>query len=96
MHALDAAVLFRKVLESAPGGTAWHAVADEGDTVLDIATVVGRRLGLPVQQVPEANFGPFGPIFAMDQPASSAHTRKALEWQPTHPSLLADLENLQP
>jgi hypothetical protein len=49
-----------------------------------------------VQPVPEKNFGPFGPIFAMDQPASGARTRDALGWQPTHPSLLEDLENIQP
>jgi len=96
VHALDAAVLFRLVLESAPAGTNWHAVADEGDRVLDIATVVGRRLNLPVQAVPQESFGPFGPIFAMDQPASSLHTREAIGWQPTHPSLLEDLETLQP
>ncbi len=96
VHALDAAVLFRLALESAPAGTSWHAVADEGGTVRDIATVIGRRLNLPVQPVPEETFGPFGPIFAMDQPASSAHTREALGWQPTHPSLLEDLENIQP
>jgi nucleoside-diphosphate-sugar epimerase len=96
VHALDAAVLFRLALESAPAGTAWHAVADEGDAVRDIATVVGRRLGLPIEAVSEETFGPFGPIFAMDQPASSAHTRDALGWQPTHPSLLEDLENIQP
>jgi nucleoside-diphosphate-sugar epimerase len=96
VHARDAAVLFRLVLESAPAGTAWHAVADEGDAVRDIAAVVGRRLGLPVEPIPQESFGPFGPIFAMDQPASSAHTRAALGWKPTHPSLLADLENVQP
>jgi nucleoside-diphosphate-sugar epimerase len=96
VHALDAAVLFRLVLESAPAGTAWHAVADEGDAVRDIAAVVGRRLGLPVGPVSPDAFGPFGPIFAADQPASSAATRAALGWHPTHPSLLADLENLQP
>ena len=44
----------------------------------------------------QENFGPLGPIFAMDQPASSAHTRDALGWQPTHPSLLDDLENIRP
>ncbi|MFJ9034847.1 SDR family oxidoreductase [Streptomyces sp. NPDC102274] len=96
VHALDAAVLFRLVLESAPAGTSWHAVGDEGDAVRDIATVIGRRLGLPVEEVPQENFGPFGPIFAMDQPASSAHTRDALGWQPTHSGLLEDLENIQP
>lgn len=96
VHALDAAVLFRLALEQAPAGTAWHAVADEGDAVRDIAAVIGRRLGLPVQQVPLENYGPIGPIFAMDQPSSSAHTRQTLGWQPKHPSLLDDLENIQP
>ncbi|GGL92324.1 SDR family oxidoreductase [Nakamurella endophytica] len=96
VHALDAAVLFRLALEAAPAGTAWHAVADEGDTVRDIATVIGRRLGLPVASAPEENFGPLGAIFALDQPSSSARTREVLGWQPTHPSLLEDLENLRP
>ncbi|MEU6128421.1 SDR family oxidoreductase [Saccharopolyspora sp. NPDC047091] len=96
VHARDAAALFRLALESAPGGTAWHAVADEGDAVRDIAAVIGRRLGLPVAQVPAETFGPFGPIFAADQPASSTRTREALGWRPTHPSLLADLENVRP
>jgi nucleoside-diphosphate-sugar epimerase len=96
VHARDAAVLFRLALESAPAGTVWHAVADEGDAVRDIATVIGRRLGLPVEQVPDETFGPFGPIFAMDQPSSSTLTREALGWEPTHPALLADLENIEP
>ncbi|MFB9835405.1 SDR family oxidoreductase [Actinoallomurus acaciae] len=96
VHALDAAVLFRLALESAPAGTSWHAVADEGDAVRDIATVIGRRLGLPVGPVPQETFGPFGPIFAMDQPASSVHTRDTLGWRPTHAGLLEDLENIQP
>lgn len=96
VHALDAAVLFRLALERGEAGTSWHAVADEGVAVRDIAAVIGRRLGIPVQQVPEENFGPLGPVFAMDQPASSAHTRQALGWEPTHPGLLEDLENIRP
>jgi nucleoside-diphosphate-sugar epimerase len=96
VHALDAAVLFRLVLEMAPAGTAWHAVADEGDAVREIAAVIGRRLGLAVRAAPEELFGPLGAIFAADQPSSSAYTREALGWRPRHPSLLADLENIQP
>jgi nucleoside-diphosphate-sugar epimerase len=96
VHALDAAVLFRLALERAPAGTGWHAVADEGDAVRDIASVIGRRLDLPVEAVPEERFGPLGPIFAMDQPASSTRTQQALHWKPVHPSLLEDLENLRP
>ena len=96
VHARDAASLFRLVLEKAPAGTAWHAVDDEGDAVRDIAAVIGRRLDLPVRSVPEETFGPIGPIFALDQPASSAYTRATLGWQPRHPRLLADLENIRP
>jgi len=96
VHALDTAVLFRLVLESAPAGSAWHAVADEGDAVRDIAAVIGRRLGLAVEAVPQQMFGPLGPILATDQPSSSAHTRQTLGWQPVHPGLLEDLENIQP
>lgn len=95
VHALDAAVLFRLALENAPAGTSWHAVADEGDAVRDIATVIGRRLGLPVEPVPQDTFGPLGAIFAVDQPSSSCHTREGLGWEPGHPSLLEDLENIQ-
>lgn len=96
VHALDAAVLFRLALESAPAGSSWHAVDDEGDAVRDIATVIGRRLGLPVESVPQETYGPLGAIFAADQPASSARTRTGLGWEPTHPKLLADLENIRP
>ncbi|MDO9379669.1 MAG: SDR family oxidoreductase [Nocardioidaceae bacterium] len=96
VHALDAAVLVRLALEAAPAGSVWHAVADEGDRVRDIAAVIGRRLELPVLSVPEDTFGPLGSIFAIDGPASSAHTRRELGWEPIHPSLLEDLENLQP
>ena len=96
VHALDAAVLFRLALELAPAGTSWHGVADEGDAVRDIAAVIGRRLGLPVKEVPQETFGPLGPIFAADQPSSGAHTQEALGWAPKHPSLLQDLENIQP
>ncbi|WP_086705644.1 SDR family oxidoreductase [Streptomyces antimycoticus] len=96
VHALDAAVLFRLALERAPAGSSWHAVADEGDKVRDIAAVIGRRLDVPVESVSSETYGPLGPIFATDQPSSSTHTREALGWEPKHPSLLEDLENIQP
>ncbi|MET8796869.1 SDR family oxidoreductase [Nocardia sp. NPDC004568] len=96
VHALDAAVLFRLALEKAEAGTSWHAVADEGDEVRDIAAAIGRRLGLPVEPVPTDTYGPLGPIFATDQPSSSVRTQQVLGWKPEHPGLLADLENLRP
>jgi nucleoside-diphosphate-sugar epimerase len=71
-------------------------VSDQGDAVRDIATVIGRRLGLPVEAVSQETFGPLGPIFATDQPSTSTHTRQALGWEPRQLSLLEDLENIQP
>ena len=96
VHALDAAALFRIALERAESGTSWHAVADEGDKVQDIAAVIGRRLILPVESVAAKFFGALGPIFLADQPSSSTYTRKTLGWTPTHPGLLEDLENIVP
>lgn len=95
VHTLDAAALFRLALERGPAGSVWHAVADEGDAVRDIAEVIGRRLGLAVESRPAEAFGPLGAVFALDQPSSSAHTRKTLGWTPSHPSLLDDLENIE-
>ena len=68
--------------------------ADGREGVALLKFGAGRHRGL--EAVPEENFGPFGPIFAMDQPSSSARTRDALGWHPAHPSLLEDLENIQP
>jgi len=38
------------------------------------------------------HFGWIGAFFAVDAPASSALTQERLAWQPTHPGLIADLE----
>jgi nucleoside-diphosphate-sugar epimerase len=92
VHRLDAARLFRLALEQAPAGSVLHAVADEGDAMRDIAAVIGRHLNVPTEPVPAETFGFLGAIFAIDQPASSALTRDRFGWQPTHPSLLTDLE----
>jgi nucleoside-diphosphate-sugar epimerase len=92
VHRRDAASLFRLMIEKGEPGASVNAVGDEGDTMLEIATVIGAQLGLPVQQVPAEAFGPLGQIFEMDQPATSAWTRETYGWEPTHPSLLADLE----
>ena len=60
----------------------------------DIVEVIGRRLGVPVEAVAPEAFGPLGPIFAIDQPASSAYTQETMGWKPTRLSLLQDLENI--
>lgn len=92
VHRDDAAALFRLALEQAPPGSVLHAVGDEGDPMRAIADVIGRRLGVPVQSAPAEDFGPLGATFAIDQPSSSALTRRRFGWNPSHPSLLDDLE----
>lgn len=91
VHVLDAAQLFRLVLEGAEPGTVAHAVADEGDPMRALAEAVGRGLNVPTASVPAESFGFLGAVFAIDQPASSELTRELFGWQPTHPSLLEDL-----
>jgi nucleoside-diphosphate-sugar epimerase len=96
VHRLDAALLFRLAIEKAPAGSVLHAVADEGVPTRKIADIIGAKLGLPVESVPPeaaaAHFGWLGRFFAIDQPASSAITRKRMDWTPTHPGLIEDLE----
>jgi nucleoside-diphosphate-sugar epimerase len=96
VHRLDAAQLCRLALEKAPPGSNLHAVADEGVAIRDVATVIGKHLKLPVVSItPEKaadHFGWLGRFLAFDSPASNALTRELLGWQPTHPGLLADLD----
>jgi hypothetical protein len=56
-----------------------------------IAETIGRELGVPTEAVAAESFGPLGTIFGVERPASSALTRERFAWQPTHPSLLEDL-----
>ena len=95
-HRLDAARLYRLILESASAAGRYHAVADEGVPFRQIAEVIGRRLGLPVVSKPPeeaaAHFGFLGMFVGLDCPASSAKTQDALGWRPTQPGLIADLD----
>ena len=95
VHTLDAAHLYRLVLEAAPAGSRWHAVAEEALPFRDIAETIGSRLGLATRSLrPEeapTYFGAFLSFARMNCPASSLHTRNALDWTPTHNTLLEDL-----
>ena len=99
VHRLDAAHLYRLALEKGRAGARYHAVAEEGVPVRDIAEVIGRRLKLPVvAKSPEEaadHFGWLAPFAAIDCVASSERTREQLGWHPTAlPGLIADLEPL--
>src|SRR5262249_4989064 len=96
VHRLDAARLFRLAIEQAPAGTRLHAIGDEGVTMRDLATAIGKKLGVPVvSKTPDeaaAHFSFFAALVGMDQPASATRTRELLDWQPREIGLLADFE----
>jgi nucleoside-diphosphate-sugar epimerase len=96
VNRLDAAELFRLVLEKGAPGARYHGVAEEGVEFRHIAEVIGRRLGVPVvSQSPEeaaAHFGWFAHFAALDNPTSSRHTREVLGWQPRERGLIPDLD----
>lgn len=97
VHRLDAANLFRLVVESDfPGGSRFHGIAEEGVAFKRIAEVIARRLDVAlVSKTPEQaaeHFGFFAHFVALDAPAASRKTREALGWQPQQPGLIADLD----
>ncbi len=93
---VDAARLARLAVEAAPAGSVLHAVGDEGVPFRDIARTIGRQLDIPAVSVTPADaaehFGHLGHFVGLDSPATAAITRALLGWQPTGPSLLADLD----
>ena len=97
-HVTDVARLYRLALERHEAGARYNAVAEEGVPVRQIAEVIGAGLGVPaVSLSPAEAAGHFGwlALFAgLDLPASSAWTREWLGWEPTGPSLIADLEQM--
>jgi nucleoside-diphosphate-sugar epimerase len=95
-HRLDVAHLFKLALEGTPAGSILHAVAEEGVPIREIAAVIGKHLELPVAAIaPDeatAHFGFLAGFLGLDSPASSERTRSLLDWHPTHPGLIEDLD----
>src|SRR5579864_7857104 len=96
VHRLDAARLYRLVLEKGSTGARYHGIGDEGVPTREIAEVIGRRLSLAMasksQEQATEHFGWIGLFFGMGVVASSAVTREKLGWLPAHVGLLYDLE----
>jgi nucleoside-diphosphate-sugar epimerase len=99
VHVLDAARLYRLALEKLETGARYHAVAEEGVSMRDIAEVIGRGLQVPVisvsQEEAPTHFGWLAAFAGRDLPASGALTQKLLAWRPTGPGLIADLEQMR-
>ena len=95
-HISDVARLYRLAFEKAEPGSIYHAVDEEGVSMKAIAEALGRGLKVPVVSIKpeeaEAHFGWLARFAGHDMPASSAFTRQKLNWKPTGPGLIADLD----
>jgi nucleoside-diphosphate-sugar epimerase len=100
VHLVDAAYLYRLALEKGSAGAKYHAIAEEGVPLREIAEAIGGGLKVPVvAKSPEEaaeHFGWLGLFVGMDCPASSALTQKRLGWRPTaQPGMIADLDHMR-
>ena len=97
-HVSDVARLYVLAIERAGAGARYHAVAEEAITARSIAETLAEGLRIPAVSVPpeEASdhFGWMAMFVGLDMPASSAWTRKTLDWTPTGPGLIADLKRM--
>lgn len=97
-HVTDVARLYRLALDQHEPGARWHAVAEEGVPVREIAEVIGAGLGVPVTSLSAdeaaAHFGWLASFAGMDIPVSGARTRERLGWEPTGPGVLDDLRHM--
>jgi nucleoside-diphosphate-sugar epimerase len=97
VHREDAASLFRLALEQG-NSQAFHGAGEEGVSLKSIAEKVADGLGIPARSLTPEEAQSYFPspflavVFATDAPASNAMTRQALGWDPTHPTLLEDIE----
>lgn len=95
VHRLDAAVMYRLIIEQQPVQRVFHAVAEEGVPFRRIATAIGEALHLPTVskegKEAEAHFGWFTHFAAINCLASSEQSRETLSWKPVQNSLMEDL-----
>lgn len=96
VHRLDAAHLFRLVLEKGSAGANYHGVAEEGIAFRNIAEDIGRGVNVPIvsksREEAATHFGWIAHFAGTDAPASSKLTQERLGWRPVQPKLLTDLE----
>jgi nucleoside-diphosphate-sugar epimerase len=95
VHRLDAAHLYRLILEKGEAGATYHGIADEGIPTREIAEAIGHGLNVPVvsksPEVAADHLGWIARFFGIDCPASSALTQELLGWRPAQPGIIADL-----
>jgi len=97
-HVSDVARLYRLAFEKAEPGAIYHAVDEEGVSMKAIVEAHARGLKVPVISIKpekaEAHFGWLARFAEHDMPSSSALTQEKLNWKPTGPGLIADLDGM--
>jgi len=97
-HVSAVAALYRLALEKAEAGSIYHAVDEEGVTMKEIVEAHGRGLKVPVVSInpaeAEAHFGWIARFAMHDMPSSSLVTQRKLNWKPSGPGLIADLDGM--
>jgi nucleoside-diphosphate-sugar epimerase len=97
-HVSDVARLYRLAFEKVEPGAIYHAVDEEGVPMKAIAEAHGRGLKVPVVSIKpqdaESHFGWLARFATLDMASSSAITQQKLNWHPTGPGLIADLDNM--
>src|ERR1700744_398065 len=88
-HISDVARLYRLALEKGTAGARYHAVAEEGVALKDIATAIGRGLNVPVisisQEHAQEHFGFLGFFAGRDPLTSSARPVQSSDGTPRAP-----------
>lgn len=96
-HTRDVGVLYRLALEKAPAGTRLHGAADEGVPFRTVAETIASRLGVEAKSVTPQEapqyLGFLADFAQLDGPVSAARTRGLLDWAPTRPGWVEDVES---
>ncbi|KEF60032.1 alcohol dehydrogenase [Exophiala aquamarina CBS 119918] len=91
-HRLDTAKTYLLALEKAAAGSVFHAVAEEGIPIKEIAEALGKQLSIPSVSKTAEHFGWLAIAIGGDNPTTSAKTREQLGWSPVHASLISEIE----
>lgn len=94
-HTLDVARVWALAVDKAPAGSQVTGATEAGVPVRTIAETVARHLGIEAvsmsAQQATKHFKAF-PFIDIDVKMPNEATRELLGWEPTHPTLLADLD----
>ncbi|HWD73592.1 MAG TPA: SDR family oxidoreductase [Solirubrobacteraceae bacterium] len=92
----DIGVLYRLALEKAPAGSTFHGVGDTGISRKAIAETIAGKLGVETKSITDEEapqyLGFLAAFAGFDNPTSNDKTREVLDWEPTHPGWVEDVE----